>query len=292
MDGLASALVEPDREDLIVAHPRGQHFYKMTGSGNDFVVFDSTRGAAAQLENVETIKALAARGTGVGADGVVFLDGLGEGDVRMRYYNSDGSEASLCGNASLCTTRLAVELGLSQAGGFILHTAAGSLRARIRDNLPEVDLEPVREVRADASDLGLKTGERRLGYAKVGVPHVVVDVPDIEGVNVSGRGPELRHHRSLAEGANVNFVARRPDGSFAYRTFERGVEAETLACGTGAVATAIMLSDWGESGKETVLWTRSSLPLTVTLRRDADSWLPSLRGEGRIVFEGEIRDLD
>jgi diaminopimelate epimerase len=264
----------------------------MTGSGNDFVVFDSSNDAAAHLENVETIKALAARGTGVGADGVVFLQRQDEGDIRMRYYNSDGSEASLCGNASLCTTRLAVELGLSQAGGFILHTAAGSLRARIRDNLPEVDLEPVREVRADAKELGLKRGERRIGYASVGVPHVVVDVPDVETIDISKRGPELRHHRSLSHGANVNFVSRRPDGSFAYRTFERGVEAETLACGTGAVATAIMLFDWGESGKETVLWTRSSLPLTVTLRRDGDSWLPSLRGEGRIVFEGEIRDLD
>jgi len=275
-----------------MARPKGQHFYKMTGSGNDFVVFDSTNGAAAHLENEETIKSLSARGTGVGADGVVFLETAGEGDIRMRYYNSDGSEASLCGNASLCTTRLAVDLGLAQAGGFILHTAAGSLRARIRDNLPEVDLDPVREVRPDASDLGLGKGERRLGYARVGVPHVVVEVPDAEGADVAGRGPELRHHRSLADGANVNFVARRHDGSFTYRTFERGVEAETLACGTGAVATAIILSDWGETGKETVLWTRSSLPLTVTLKRAGDSWLPSLRGEGRIVFEGEIRDLD
>lgn len=275
-----------------MARPKGQHFYKMTGSGNDFVVFDSTNRVAAHLENVETITSLSARGTGVGADGVVFLETAGQGDIRMRYYNSDGSEASLCGNASLCTTRLAVDLGLAQAGGFILHTASGPLRARIRDNLPEVDLDPVREVRPDASDLGLRKGERRLGYARVGVPHVVVEVPDLEAVDVPKRGPELRHHRSLSDGANVNFVARRHDGSFAYRTFERGVEAETLACGTGAVATAIILSEWGETGKETVLWTRSSLPLTVTLKRDGDSWLPSLRGEGRIVFEGEIRDLD
>ena len=275
-----------------MARPKGQHFYKMTGSGNDFVVFDSTNAAATRLENEETIKSLSARGTGVGADGVVFLETAGQGDIRMRYYNSDGSEASLCGNASLCTTRLAVDLGLAQAGGFILHTAAGPLRARIRDNLPEVDLDPVREVRPDASDLGLRKGERRLGYARVGVPHVVVEVPDLEAVDVPKRGPELRHHKSLSDGANVNFVARRHDGSFAYRTFERGVEAETLACGTGAVATAIILSEWGETGKETVLWTRSSLPLTVTLKRDGDSWLPSLRGEGRIVFEGEIRDLD
>ncbi|HTD82999.1 MAG TPA: diaminopimelate epimerase [Gemmatimonadaceae bacterium] len=276
----------------MTARPSGRHFYKMTGSGNDFVVFDSTGGATTHLENPDTIRSLAARGTGVGADGVVFLEKAGDGDIRMRYYNSDGTEASLCGNASLCSTRLAVELGHSQAGGFVLHTAAGSLRARIRDNLPEVDLEPVREIRPDAKDLGMEPGERRLGFARVGVPHVVVEVGDIETADVNGRGQQLRHHRSLADGANVDFVARTADGSFAYRTFERGVEGETLACGTGAVATAIMLSDWGESGRETVLWTRSSLPLTVTLKRDGDAWLPSLRGEGRIVFEGQIRDLD
>jgi diaminopimelate epimerase len=264
----------------------------MTGSGNDFVVFDSTDGAAIHLENTETIKSLSARGTGVGSDGVVFLESVSDGDVRMRYYNSDGSEATLCGNASLCTTRLAVELGLAQAGGFLLHTAAGALRARIRDNLPEVDLDPVTEVRPDARDLGMRRGEGRLGYARVGVPHVVVEIPEIEAADLLRRGPELRNHPALPDGANVNFVARKPDGSFTYRTFERGVEGETLACGTGAVATAIMLSDWGESSRETVLWTRSALPLTVSLKRDGDAWLPSLRGEGRIVFEGEIRDLD
>jgi diaminopimelate epimerase len=264
----------------------------MTGSGNDFVVFNATAGSVSHLENEGAIRSLSARGTGVGADGVVFLEKSGESDVRMRYYNSDGSEAALCGNASLCSTRLAVELGMAQAGGFVLHTAAGSLKARIRDGLPEVDLEPVDDVRPDAGDLGRRQGEARLGYACAGVPHVVVEITDIEAADVTGRGSELRNHPALAEGANVNFVARRPDGSFTYRTFERGVEGETLACGTGAVATAILLSSWGESAKETTLWTRSALPLTVTLRHEKGSWLPSLRGEGRIVFEGRIRDLD
>jgi diaminopimelate epimerase len=249
----------------MVPRPEGQRFYKMTGSGNDFVVFESSARATKHLENAETITSLAARGTGIGADGVVFLEKAGEGNVRMRYYNSDGSEAALCGNASLCSTRLAVELGLAQAGGFVLHTAAGSLRARIRDNLPEVDLEAVTDVRSDARELGIQPGERRLGYTKVGVPHVVVEVPDIETIDVVGRGSELRHHRSLVEGANVNFVSRRPDGDFAA---------------------------WGESGNETTLWTRSSLPLIVRFERDTGSWLASLRGEGRIVFEGRIRDLD
>lgn len=291
MDGLASALVESDGEDLVASRSEGQPFFKMTGSGNDFVVFDSTKGKAAHLENSDTIRSLSARGTGVGADGVVFVEALRPGEVRMRYYNADGSEAALCGNASLCSTRLAVELGMAQASGFVLHTAAGSLKARIRDGLPEVDLEAVTEVRADASDLGRKSGEGRLGFALAGVPHVVVEVPDLERIDIDGRGAELRHHPSLKDGANVNFVAKGANG-FSYRTFERGVEGETLACGTGAVATAIILSSWGESGKETTLWTRSSLPLTVSLRRNKDRVYPSLRGEGRIVFEGRLRNLD
>jgi diaminopimelate epimerase len=276
-----------------MAQRRGlQRFYKMTGSGNDFVVFNSADAAGTEIENPEMIRILSARGTGVGADGVVFIEKVPGGDVRMRYYNSDGSEAALCGNASLCSTNLAVELGMAQAGGFILHTAAGSLPARIRDGLPEVDLEPVSDVRPDASDLGVKPGETRLGYARAGVPHLVVEIDDIESADVTGRGPELRNHPSLSDGANVNFVSRRPDGTFTYRTYERGVEAETLACGTGAVATAIILSSWGESALETTLWTRSGLPLFVTLRREGPAWLASLRGEGRIVFEGLLRDLD
>ena len=269
----------------------GQRFYKMTGSGNDFVVFNAAAGSVSDLENEEAIRSLSARGTGIGADGVVFLEKAGGSDVRMRYYNSDGSEAALCGNASLCSTRLAVDLGMAQGGGFVLHTAAGSLKARIRDGLPEVDLEPVSDVKPDAGDLGRRPDEARLGYACAGVPHVVVEIANIEAADVTGRGSELRNHPALAEGANVNFVSKRPDGSFTYRTYERGVEGETLACGTGAVATAILLSSWGESGKETTLWTRSALPLTVTLRHQGDAWLPSLRGEGRIVFEGSIRDL-
>ena len=290
MDGLAPAMVGFNREDLM---PRsdGHRFYKMTGSGNDFVVFDASDGAGSAFENSEAIQRLAARGTGVGADGVVFIERSGGSDVRMRYYNSDGTEAALCGNASLCSTRLAVELGLADAGGFILHTAAGALKARIRDGLPEVDLEPISEVRPNASDLGLKPGERRLGFARAGVPHVIVDVQDLELADVTGRGPELRRHEALVDGANVNFVARRPDGSWGYRTYERGVEAETLACGTGAVAAAILLQTWGETGGSTTLWTRSGLPLTVTLRKDGSAWLPSLRGEGRIVFEGRLREI-
>jgi len=262
----------------------------MTGSGNDFVVFDSGGGSFERLESRDRIIALCARGTGVGADGAVFLEPAGENTLRMRYYNADGSRATLCGNASLCSARLGVELGLVSSE-FSLETDAGRLAARIRNGLPEIDLEPVAEVDLDPPALGRAGGESRLGFARVGVPHVVVEVPDLEAVDLGGRGAALRSHPALADGANVNFVSSRPDG-WAYRTYERGVEGETLACGTGAVATAILLSAWGQASQETLLTTRSGQQLAVRLRRSGGRWYPSLRGEGRIVFEGVLRELD
>ena len=106
------------------------------------------------------------------------------------------------------------------------------------------------------------------------------------------RGPGLRRHPALPNGANVNWVGRRADGSWAMRTFERGVEGETLACGTGSVATAVLLSQWGLAGDEVALETRSGRILTVRLRREADgSWRPTLAGEGRLVFEGTFGDI-
>jgi diaminopimelate epimerase len=286
---LAAALVVAHREAMssgLSALP----FHKMSGSGNDFVVFDPTAGAFQEIENAGIIKALCARGTGIGADGVVFLEPSGNNSVRMRYYNADGSRASLCGNASLCSTRLALELGMVSSAEFTLETDAGRLRARISAGLPEIDLEPVVDVAPDAEGIVKERSEERLGFALVGVPHVVVRVPDLEGIDLPGRGSTLRRHPSLADGANANFVARQ-DGLWSYRTYERGVEGETLACGSGAVAIAIMLASWGEAGDETVLRTRSGRRLTVKLRRDGPKWLPSLRGEGRIVFKGTIGEI-
>lgn len=268
----------------------GRRFHKMTGSGNDFVVFESGAGPFGDLENAEQIRLICARGTGIGADGAVFLEPSGKNAVKMRYYNADGSRASLCGNASLCSTRLALELGLV-TGEFTLETDAGRLGARIRDGLPEIDLEPVSAVDPAASELTPEPGERRLGFALAGVPHVIVNVPDLEAIELDRRGAELRRHPTLPEGANVNFVAKRA-GGWEYRTYERGVEGETLACGSGAVAIAILLSAWGETGSDTTLKTRSGKTLTVRLARSGANWLPSLRGEGRIVYEGTIRDLD
>jgi diaminopimelate epimerase len=262
----------------------------MSGSGNDFLFFDARRDPLLALQDPAVVDRVTARATGVGADGVVFLQADTEQDFRIRYLNRDGSIGELCGNASLCTTRLARELGMVRGDTVRFATDAGVISARFVDGMPEIDLQPTVGLRPDA---GIATipGEHRIGFANTGVPHLVVLVGDTDSVDVAGRGKELRHHASLAAGANVNFVAQDGDGHWRIRTFERGVEGETLACGTGAVASGIMLETWGLSGAQTTLETRSGRPLTVTVRHDSGAIRPSLRGEGRIVFVGELVDV-
>ncbi len=269
---------------------RGRQFYKMSGSGNDFVFFDCRRDPPGELETTSRIVELCARGPGVGADGVVFLLPSDRKAYRMRYYNADGSLGELCGNASLCSVRLAVELDLAPAAGFEFDTDAGTLSARLRDGLPEIDLEAVSDVQPKFGQIPKGRGESDLGFAMAGVPHVVVTCPDVESADVLGRGAELRSHRSLAYGANVDFLSESPSG-WSMRTYERGVEGETLACGTGAVASAILLKEWGKIGDRVSLRTRSGRVLDVSLKQRDGVWYPSLRGEGRIVFEGRLREV-
>ena len=291
MDGVASALVVVEREGLML--PQGRSFYKLTGSGNDFVMFNLGDEEPGLLAEAANIRRLCARGLGIGADGVVFLRSVGSADenaaFRMRYHNSDGSLASLCGNAALCSTRLAVELGLAPASGFRFVTDAGVISARIADGLPEIDLEPIAELLDDAR-ISLQGAEKRLGFALAGVPHLVVEVPDVRAVDLESRGAALRHHPSLRDGANVNFISPAGNGAWDMRTYERGVEGETLACGTGAVACAAVLRAWGASGERTAILTRSGQTLHVAMP-PVSSARPSLRGEGRIVFTGRLGEL-
>jgi diaminopimelate epimerase len=270
----------------------GAAFLKMSGSGNDFLVFDARDGTPSGVDSAERIRRLCARGTGVGADGVVFIEPSRDALFAMRYHNADGSRAELCGNAALCSTRFAVEAGLAAAGNdFEFDTDSGRLRGRIAAGEPEIDLAPVDEVSPAAAQIEPLVGEERIGFVLAGVPHLVIACGNAEVADVVGRGSTLRHHRSLSAGANVNFVS--PAGeAWRYRTFERGVEAETLACGTGAVATAILLSEWGKASGESIrLRTSSGETLTVTLRHADGVWLPSLRGPARIVFEGALREV-
>lgn len=271
--------------------PAGRPFYKMSGSGNDFVVIDARVDPPGALADPDVIGRLCARGTGVGADGIVFLERAVGADVRLVYLNSDGSRAEFCGNATLCTTRLTVELGAGDAAGMTIETDSGLVQARLRSGLPEIDLQPVTDVRGQFDQIALEPGETRAGFAVVGVPHLVIRCSDVETVDVVGRGRPLRADPSFPHGANVSFVSRASGGAWRMRTYERGVEAETLACGSGAVATGLLLVLWGEAGSPVEIETRSGRCLRVRLKQRDDAWLPSLAGEGRIVYEGRLAEI-
>jgi len=270
---------------------RGLAVYKMTGSGNDFVMVDGRTSAPADWGPGD-IQAVCARGTGLGADGLVFVEpGSSPDSIRMIYFNSDGSRAALCGNAALCTTRLAVHIGLANGGALRLETDAGIYETRSagQDGQAELHLAPV-GAPVEVPRLCLEPGEERAALSVVGVPHLVVLVPDVHQVDVAQRGRALRSDPALGpDGANANFVSPGVGSSeWRMRTYERGVEGETLACGTGAVAVGCTLEQWGRAKLPVTLCTRSGRGLVVMGRRTDsgaydDVWLV---GEARMVFRG------
>jgi diaminopimelate epimerase len=271
---------------------RGTIVYKMTGSGNDFVLLDG-RSTTPEDWPGPRVAQLCDRRTGVGADGLVILTPERPGTVRMAYWNSDGTRAAMCGNAALCSTRLAVFLELAQPGELCLLTDVGAVEARCPPagdqaeiRLPDFELAPA----SGAGVLGLEpaAGERWLAFATVGVPHLVVRVDDLEAVDLSGRGPGLRYDARVGPaGANVNFVApsSAPGDPWLVRTYERGVEGETLACGTGTVAAGVALASRGEAELPVRFRSRGGQELLVRATLDgaraAEVWLG---GQGKLVF--------
>jgi diaminopimelate epimerase len=174
---------------------------------------------------------------------------------------------------------------------FVIRTDAGDLPARVdADGAPSFELAPVVDHAADAADATVGDGEVRVGFATAGVPHLVVRVADVDAVDLATRGRELRRASpARLSGANVNFVSEAGVDAWRMRTFERGVEGETLACGTGAVACGAVLRAWGEAGEVARLITRSGRPLLVAQPAATDRG-PVLSGEGRLVYEGTLRD--
>jgi diaminopimelate epimerase len=269
---------------------KGTVFYKMTGSGNDFVLLDGRNTTPEQWPGPR-IAALCDRRDGVGADGLVILTPDDGEAVRMTFFNSDGSRAAMCGNAALCSTRLAAHLELGPFAGMRLLTDAGVVEtrcledpARAEIHLPDVPIpKPVRQIRP-------RDGERAIWLGTVGVPHLVLLVDDVATVDVVERGRPLRFDPSAGpDGANVNFISNPQEGGAPWliRTFERGVEGETLACGTGTVAAALALAV--HCGTDLPLefrsWGGQMLLVRATIQGDVATnvWLG---GQGRLVFRG------
>ena len=269
---------------------KGTLFYKMTGSGNDFVMLDG-RATKPEHWSPARVRALCDRRNGIGADGLVILTPAASGTVRMSYWNSDGSHGAMCGNAALCSGRLSVELEMVPPGEFSLLTDAGTVRVLSRAHHDEAEISlPDVDLPRQLPEVDTAAGERWLSLGTVGVPHVVVRVDEVEHADVLGRGGRLRSDPRVGPGgANVNFVGRNGDGDSPWliRTFERGVEGETLACGTGTVAAALALSSRSEASLPVRFRSRGGPELTVRAQvrgsRASGIWLA---GQGRLLFRG------
>jgi diaminopimelate epimerase len=276
---------------LVRSHLIGLPVYKMTGSGNDFVMVDGRVSTPADW-TPEDMQAVCARGTGIGADGIVFVGpGSHAGAARMIYYNADGSHAAMCGNAALCSTTLAAHLGVGTSDGMDLETDAGTYQSRaLEAGRAELHLAPVARPAA-VPGLALSAGERQAVLTTVGVPHLIVLVDDVDEVDLMDRGHALRFDPALApDGANINFISKDEDGRWRMRTYERGIEGETLACGTGTVGAACAIQDWGLGSLPLDIQSRSGRMIGVRATkaqngRYDDVWLI---GEGRMVFRGVI----
>jgi diaminopimelate epimerase len=261
----------------------GPSLVKMSGAGNDFVVLDAEQYRLVESQGASWIRKICRRGLSVGADGVLVVDPLADGTVRVRFFNPDGSSA-FCGNGSRCAARFAQRRGLA-GSRMILRTEAGDVPAeilgeRVRLTLPE----PI-----DVGDVSVICAGRNLNgrLVRSGVPHFVVWSDAIDEEPLGRWGPVVRHDPVFGtEGTNLDLIALRDDGQVAVRTWERGVNAETLACGSGAVAAARVAGLRTGQTALTVI-PASGIPLTVSLRETGgEAGTATLEGDARFVLEG------
>lgn len=258
---------------------------KMSGAGNDFVVLGPDEARRMGEAIVSWTRRVCRRGLSVGADGVLVVEPSGPGRARVRFLNPDGSDA-FCGNGSRCAARFALLRGF--AGPLMtLDTAAGDVPA-------EVDGDRVRLTLPAPEDRGSETIETagvRIEGRRIlaGVPHFVISVPDLAAAPLHVWGPRLRSNpRFGPAGTNVDLVRRREDGAVAIRTWERGVEGETLACGSGALAAARALGLDGRADRRIFILPRSGVPLVVELGATPGVSPVVLEGDARLVFEGVV----
>jgi diaminopimelate epimerase len=258
-------------------------FHKYSGHGNDFVIIDNWNGCVPESDLAKISKFLCRPKFGVGADGAVFISaGPEEVDFAVRFFNSDGSEADMCGNASRCSAHLANFLSIAPSE-MTFKTKAGLVEASVKDHMVSVQMPKIG--RPEGAALVDVDGYNQTYFRiNTGVYHAVAFVPDLELVNVPKYGRAVRRHASFApEGTNVDFVKILGDDSIAVRTYERGVEDETLACGTGVTASALLAAVQGlvKSDKITCK-TRGGEDLIVR-------WLGSPDSPEKVFLEGAVR---
>ena len=257
----------------------GIPFSKLSGSGNDFILIDNRQGIVPAGELPRLSRVLCRRKFSVGADGLIAIEKAETADFRWQFFNADGSSAEMCGNGGRCAARFAVERGIA-GPRLCFETLAGPIRALVTGRRVKLELVVTGDLRLPI-DIPLVSGTRRGASINTGVPHVVLSEDDLEAVRVESLGREIRNHPLFAPaGTNVDFVCRTGKAEVAVRTYERGVEGETLACGTGAVASALVGACWWGLASPVAVRTRGGEVLTIHF---------SLQGErfDEVFLEGD-----
>lgn len=269
---------------------RAIFFSKMSGHGNDFIVMDGRAGERVG-EWSERARAWCTRRTSIGADGLLIVEPSSVGDFRMRIFNADGSEAEMCGNGARCVAAFAVREGIAPPE-MMMETLAGPVGASVQGDMVAIQLtDPF-----DAKDEGsLEIGKETMPFYFInsGVPHTILFREKVDAIpadEVARVGHEVRFHNAFdPEGTNVNFVEVLEPGRIRVRTYERGVEAETLACGTGAVASAVISSRFKGAGSPPIQVEMPGGTLVVDFKEKGDSFEDVwLKGKVVFVYEGSM----
>ncbi len=262
-------------------------FTKMNGAGNDFVLMDNRAGDIHL--NRSQIAHLCDRHRGIGADGILLLEkAANRADFRMRYFNADGGEAEMCGNGARCFARFANRVAGAE-GKISFETPAGVISARLIGDLVTLKMTEPADLRLNIP-LRIATKDKAIHFINSGVPHVVIPVSQVDDVDVQREGAAIRHHEMFSpKGANVNFIEKRGANKIAVRTYERGVEDETLACGTGVVASALVFAACEKINGPVGVLVRGGDELQVDFERSGEQFKNvTLTGPAEFAFEGTV----
>jgi len=264
-------------------------FMKMSGAGNDFVVADNRSGQF--RADPSAVARICDRRFGVGADGLLLVEPSKTADFFMRYYNADGSEAEMCGNGARCIARFYSDRCGNGKRDLRFETRAGLIGAVVDGDRVRVTLSAPRDLRLRQT-LQLSSGPREYQFINTGVPHAVFFTDDADREMVQNVGAEVRHHQDFApRGTNVDWVQSLGGRSIRVRTYERGVEGETLACGTGVVASAIVAHVVRGTALPVVVTVQSGRVLEVDFQRTGEEFRDvTLTGLAEYSFEGVLPD--
>lgn len=260
----------------------------MSGCGNDFIIIDNRQKLLDADHLGDLVRKVCAPKVSVGADGLVLVEPSKQVNFRWRFFNSDGSEAEMCGNAGRCVARFALLKGIAPSK-LSFETLAGIIEAEVSGRQVKVQMVKPFGLELDL-ELKIDAQIHRLHYINTGVPHAVEMVEDASTVAVKELGRKIRFHsRFQPAGTNANFVQLIDRTHLKVRTYERGVEDETLACGTGAVASALIAARKGSVGSPVEVQTTGGEVLRVYFQSKGDGFdRVYLEGDTRVVYEGDL----